>query len=149
MIKKVFLIPFCLTFLLASCKKDEVIHDCPEPLIPYSSVMLGEKFNEVRFTLTYMPSGGENWCEGWFIHEVYQNGMDKTISLDFKIQVVEGIPEWVRNGNYYFGKEFFIDVEFIGIGYECLYYEELDDNPWNPYLRDIELVKNTKIVEVI
>ena len=133
-------------FFCWSCKKEEV-HICPEPSIPYSSVMYGEKFNEVRFTLTYMPKGGEGWCEGWYIYEVIEVGIDNTVSGDFKIQAVEGLPESLKNGNDFFGKEFLIAIEFIGVGYECLYYEELDDGPYNPIARNIELVKILNIME--
>jgi len=137
------LLILCGILHLGSCKKEE----CPEPEVYYTSTMAGENFQEVRFVLEYLFKSEDGWCEGWFIREVYQHGIDNTITGNFKIQVVEGIPDALKKGGSYFGKEFFIDLEFIGVGYECRFYEDFDDGPNNPYKRNIELVKILKIVE--
>tara|TARA_R110002050_G_scaffold300747_1_gene472200 strand:- start:1936 stop:2373 length:438 start_codon:yes stop_codon:yes gene_type:complete len=128
---------------LGACKKEE----CPDPDIPYTSTMKGESSTGLRFSINFVGSSIDQSCEGWFLSEVYDHSNGSESFNGFNIQVVEGLSDSIKEWHNFHEKEFIIDFEFIGTGYECA----LDDGriSWtqDPSPYPVEQVKISHIEE--
>lgn len=116
--------------------------------MPYTSTMMGEKSSGLKFELTWAGTGINQGCNGWFIKEVYNPTGQYEYLGHFSMQVVEGLSDSIKEWSNHHEKEFSIEFEFIGTGYECIYIDGLTEYTVLPSPRPVELVKITKIVEV-
>jgi hypothetical protein len=136
---------FVLSVSVASCKKEEQ-KTCPQPHIPYTSLMESGDSAIVRaFVFQLMNPNG---CDGYFL-EIYSGNPEK---LDGKVsyyKIVNPLPEYVRNYPDLANVEWVVDVDYLGVGLECYIIFGVDPAPgYEPEPDNIELV-NVNYIELL
>ncbi|MFT4753560.1 MAG: hypothetical protein ACI9GM_001130 [Salibacteraceae bacterium] len=136
------LVLLSLIFLLGACKKDEEIHECPEPYVTYTSIRNnGDTADKVRVSI--LSGSNENQeCTGYFM---MVQGTDSLVDKGVNMyKIINPIPDSIKNNTNYGNTEWLVDVTYLGVGIECLISAQFKD----PVPGGIAYPDNIELVEV-
>lgn len=127
-----------LTTSLVGCQKETL--ETEDPHTSYFYSLKGEKHAHIKAEIYESSESGEASCAGYFINPLNEH-------FDFIIEIEGGIPEEILNDPNLNEMEFDLDIEFLGLAYNCnrSYKTEPDVNKGYPV--EIQKAKITRCIE--